>query len=86
MTLALARSLKILHRGRGEFGESGKVITGRTQTRTIRRRVLSAYIKSALADAKITAVLHADGGFRLLATAFDTTGGAHGRQRGLPAS
>jgi hypothetical protein len=35
--------------------------------------VLSAHIKSALVDAKIAAVHHADGGFRLLATAFDPT-------------
>src|SRR5262249_60823354 len=50
-----------------------RAITGRTQTRTIRRHVLSAHIKSALGDARIAAAHDADGGCRLLATAFDPT-------------
>ena len=43
--------------------------TGRTQTRTVRRRVLSAHIRLAVVAAKIAVVHHAGGAFWRLATA-----------------
>ena len=44
-------------------------MTGRTQTRTIRRRVLSAHTELVVVGAKIAAVHHDSREFRWLATA-----------------
>lgn len=48
-------------------------ITGRTQTRTIRRRVLSPHTELVVVASKIAAVHHERSGFRRLATAFGPT-------------